>query len=120
MIPAPPSRARAVEGTVVAEHEAGASRTRIEVNGINEIADAERKGTPRQLFWPWFGANVSVLAISYGSFVLGFGVSFAQAVLVGVVGVVVSFVFCGIVGVAGKRASVPTMVLSRAAFGVRG
>jgi purine-cytosine permease-like protein len=107
-------------GQLVAEQASGASRTRIEVNGINEITDAERKGTPRQLFWPWFGANVSVLAISYGSFVLGFGVSFAQAVLVGVVGVVVSFVFCGIVGVAGKRGSVPTMVLSRAAFGVRG
>src|SRR5690242_1394902 len=108
------------EGQPVAEQASGAARTRIEVNGINEITDAERKGTPRQLFWPWFGANVSVLAISYGSFVLGFGVSFAQAVLVGVVGVVVSFVFCGIVGVAGKRGSVPTMVLSRAAFGVRG
>ena len=35
-------------------------------------------------------------------------------------GVVVSFLLCGIVGVAGKRGSAPTMVLSRAAFGVRG
>ncbi|MGI5132764.1 purine-cytosine permease family protein [Pseudonocardia sp. CA-107938] len=92
----------------------------VETNGINVITDGERKGTPRQLFWPWFGANVSVLGISYGAFVLAFGVSFVQAVIVGVIGVVVSFVLCGIVGVAGKRGSAPTMVLSRAAFGVRG
>ena len=56
---------------------------RIELNGINVIADADRKGTPRQLFWPWFGANVSVLALGYGSFVLGFGVSFGQALVAG-------------------------------------
>jgi hypothetical protein len=30
----------------------------VEGNGINVIADAERHGTPRQLFWPWFAATV--------------------------------------------------------------
>jgi len=55
---------------------------RIEQNGINVIAENERKGLPRELFWPWFGANVSVLGLSYGSFVLGFGISFIQAVIV--------------------------------------
>jgi NCS1 family nucleobase:cation symporter-1 len=93
---------------------------RIELNGINVIADAERKGTPRQLFWPWFGANVSVLALGYGSFVLGFGVSFRQALVAGLVGILVSFLLCGFIAVAGKRGSAPTLVLSRAAFGVRG
>jgi nucleobase:cation symporter-1, NCS1 family len=92
----------------------------IEANGINVISDAERKGTPKQLFWPWFGANVSVLGISYGAFVLGFGISFWQSVIVGLVGIVASFILCGFVAVAGKRGSAPTMVLSRAAFGVRG
>jgi nucleobase:cation symporter-1, NCS1 family len=92
----------------------------VEANGINVIGDDERKGTPRQLFWPWFAANVSVLGLSYGSFVLGFGISFWQAVVVGVIGIGVSFLLCGFVAVAGKRGSAPTMVLSRAAFGVRG
>ena len=55
----------------------------IEANGINVIAEAERKGRPRDLFWPWFAANVSVLGLSYGAFVLGFGVSFWQAVVAG-------------------------------------
>jgi nucleobase:cation symporter-1, NCS1 family len=92
----------------------------IEANGINVITDAERKGHPRDLFWPWFAANVSVLGLSYGAFVLGFGISFWQALVVGLVGIVISFLFCGFIAVAGKRGSVPTMVAGRAAFGVRG
>jgi purine-cytosine permease-like protein len=92
----------------------------VEANGINVIADAERKGSPRQLFWPWFGANVSVLGLSYGSFVLAFGIGFWQALIAGLVGIVVSFLLCGFIAVAGKRGSAPTMVLGRAAFGVNG
>ncbi len=92
----------------------------VETNGINVIPDAERHGRPRQLFWPWFGSNVSVLAIAYGSFALGFGISFWQALVAGVLGIVASFLLCGFVAVAGKRGSAPTLVLSRAAFGVNG
>jgi purine-cytosine permease-like protein len=93
---------------------------RIELNGIEVIGESERTGTPRQLFWPWFAANISVLGISYGAFTLGFGVSFGQAAIVGLIGIVVSFALCGWIALAGKRGSAPTMVLSRAAFGVRG
>jgi NCS1 family nucleobase:cation symporter-1 len=92
----------------------------VEANGINVISESERKGHPRDLFWPWFAANISVLGLSYGSFVLGFGISFWQALIVGVVGIVLSFLACGFIAVAGKRGSAPTMVLSRAAFGVNG
>ncbi|MFJ9865815.1 purine-cytosine permease family protein [Streptomyces sp. NPDC101165] len=92
----------------------------LETHGLDVIGDAERKGTPRTLFWPWFGANVSVLGLSYGAFALGFGISFWQALTAGVLGIVVSFLLCGFIAVAGKRGSAPTMVLSRAAYGVRG
>jgi nucleobase:cation symporter-1, NCS1 family len=98
----------------------GGGGLRVEANGINVIVDAERRGRARQLFWPWFGANVSVLGLSYGAFALGFGISFWQAAIIGVVGIVFSFLLCGFVALAGKRGSAPTMVLSRAAFGVRG
>ncbi len=94
--------------------------SRVEQNGINVISEAERKGAPRVLFWPWFAANVSVLAISYGSFIVGFVVSCWQATLAAVIGIVLSFALCGAVALAGKRGSAPTMVLSRAAFGVNG
>jgi len=92
----------------------------IEQNGINIIREAERRGRARGLFWPWCAANISVLGISFGSFLLGFGISFRQAVAAGIVGTVLSFLLVGLVALAGKRGSAPTMVLSRAAFGVRG
>ncbi|MBB5925735.1 purine-cytosine permease family protein [Streptomyces echinatus] len=93
---------------------------RVETHGLDVIADAERRGTPRTLFWPWFGANVSVLGLSYGAFAFGFGISFPQALAAGTLGIVASFLLCGFIAVAGKRGSAPTMVLSRAAYGVRG
>ncbi|HEY6117955.1 MAG TPA: cytosine permease [Candidatus Dormibacteraeota bacterium] len=92
----------------------------VELNGINVIATEERKGKPRDLFWPWCAANIAVLGISYGSFFLGFGVSFWQATFAGVIGTVLSFLLVGVVSLAGKRGSAPTMVLSRAAYGVEG
>ena len=92
----------------------------VELNGINVISSEERKGKPRDLFWPWCAANIAVLGISYGSFFLGFGVSFWQATFAGVLGTVLSFLLVGVVSLAGKRGSAPTMVLSRAAYGVQG
>lgn len=92
----------------------------IETNGIDIISESERTAKPRDLFWPWFAANVSVFGMSYAAFIYGFGVSFWQGVVVAIVGIIVSFLLCGIIAIAGKRGSVPTMVLSRAAFGVHG
>lgn len=90
------------------------------MNGTNFIAENERSGTARSLFWPWAAANVSLLALSYGAFFLGFGISFWQATLAAIIGTIASFGLVGISSLAGKRASAPTMTLSRAAFGVKG
>ena len=94
--------------------------TRLELNGINFISESERKGSPHSLFWPWAAANVSFLALSYGSFFLGFGISFWQATTAAVIGTIGSFLLVGVSSLAGKRANAPTMTLSRAAFGVNG
>jgi nucleobase:cation symporter-1, NCS1 family len=69
----------------------------LELNGTNVIQAAERKGHPRTLFWPWFAANVSVLGLSYGAFLLGFGIGFWQAVVAGLIGIVLSFLLVGFV-----------------------
>ena len=95
-------------------------RSRLELNGVNFIGESERRGTPRSLFWPWAAGNVSLLALSYGSFFLGFGISFWQATWAAIIGVVASFLLVGVSSLAGKRANAPTMTLSRAAFGVKG
>lgn len=92
----------------------------IETRGIDIVPEHERTAKPSDLFWPWFAANVSVFGISYGSFLLWFGISFWQAAVVTAIGVTFSFFLCGLIAVAGKRGSAPTMVLSRAAFGVHG
>ncbi|OZG68147.1 purine-cytosine permease family protein [Bifidobacterium eulemuris] len=92
----------------------------VEEQGIDIIAESERKGKPSSLFWPWFAANISVLAMSYGAWALGFGISFWQAGIAACVGVVASFLLVGIISIAGKRGNAPTMVITRAIFGVEG
>lgn len=92
----------------------------IEKNGIEVISESERTGKPSDLFWPWFAANISVFGVSWGAFVLDFGISFAQALVVSTIGVAASFLICGIIAIAGKRGSAPTMILSRAPFGYYG
>lgn len=92
-------------------------QSRIELTGIEIVTPDKRTARPRDLFWPWFAA---VFGISYASFVYGFGVSFGQAAIVTVVGITLSFLTCGVVAIAGKRGSAPTMILSRASFGVLG
>ena len=92
----------------------------VEVNGPNVIEESQRAGKARSLFWPWAGANVSLLALSYGAFFLGFGISFRQATIAAFVGTIGSFLLVGISSLAGKRSNAPTMVLSRASFGVKG
>jgi NCS1 family nucleobase:cation symporter-1 len=100
--------------------ESAPSTLNIELNGVNQIAEHQRKGKPRDLFWPWFAGNLSVFSISYGSYILGFGISFWQATIVTILGLVISYLFCGVIAIAGKRASAPTMTISRSAFGIRG
>jgi len=91
-----------------------------ELNSTNLIAENERHGRARDLFWPWCGANVSLLALSYGSFFLGFGISFWQATIAAIIGTVLSFLLVGFSSLAGKKSNATTMVLSRAAFGIKG
>ncbi len=95
-------------------------RLGVETTGIEIIDESARTARPSDLFWPWFAANVSVFGLSYASFVLYFEISFWQGAFVSVIGIVVSFLLCGIIAIAGKRGSAPTMILSRAAFGVNG
>ena len=92
----------------------------LEINGPNVIQESERKGKPSSLFWPWAGANVSLLALSYGAFLLGFGISFRQATAAAIIGTVGSFFLVGLSSLAGKRSNAPTTVLVRASFGVKG
>lgn len=94
----------------------------VETNGINPISDAQRHGTARELFWIWCAANIGILGITYGVYLVSapYSLNLTQAILAGVIGTVLSFVLVGVIALAGKIAGAPTLVLSRASFGIRG
>lgn len=92
---------------------------RIETFGIEAVPDAERHGHPFELFWVWCGANISILGVVYGGILLAFGLDLGQALLVAALGAL-SFAVVGALSIAGVRSGVPTLTLSRAAFGLRG
>ena len=84
----------------------------VEELGIDVVAESDRKGKPSGLFWPWFAVGISVLAMSYGAWVLDFGISFWQATSTTIIGVVVLFLLVGVIPIAGKRGNAPTMVIT--------
>jgi NCS1 family nucleobase:cation symporter-1 len=102
-------------------HPAADRPWRIETHGIETIPDADRHGRPSDLFGIWFASNISVLAVTYGGFlIIFFGLDLWQAATATIAGVILSFVLVGFISLAGKRGGAPTLVLSRAAFGVIG
>jgi purine-cytosine permease-like protein len=93
----------------------------IETNGINPITDAERHGKPVDMFWVWCFANIAILGIAYGGYLVTFyGLNLWQGIVAALVGTTASFLLVGFISLAGKLGGAPTFVLSRAAFGVRG
>jgi purine-cytosine permease-like protein len=72
------------------------------------------------LFWLWFAANSSIAAVVFGTIIFALGVSLRQAVVATLAGVALSFIPLGLGTLAGKRSGQPTMVISRATFGVVG
>ena len=111
-------------GTEIVEPQANPISDRawsIETNGTNVIPDSERHGHPKELFWIWAGANIGILGVTYGAFLIVFyHLNLVQGIIAAVLGAVIGFVLVGLVGLAGKRAGAPTLVISRAAFGVDG
>lgn len=92
----------------------------IETHGVDVIAESERKGVPRNLFWPWAAGQISVFNVAWGGYIFEYGLSLWQAIAVVLIGAIGSFLLVGLVSLVGQRGSAPTMVLSRAAFGIHG
>lgn len=92
----------------------------IELHGIEPIADRERHGTPFELFWVWFAANIGILGIVYGGILTASGLNLWQSILVALLAPVASFLLVGVLSVAGKWGGAPMLTLSRAPFGTRG
>lgn len=92
---------------------------KVEAHGIDPIPDAERHGGARDLFWLWFGSNLTFTYVINGTLAVAFGLSFWAATAVVVLGGLAFFVVSAL-GLAGIRTGTATLVISRATFGVLG
>ncbi len=94
--------------------------TSIEQRGIEYIPQQSRWGKPSSLFWMWAGAVWNVEFVVYGALaVVVFGLSFAQAVIVILIGNLF-YLLTGLASLQGPQAGTTTFAISRAAFGPRG
>jgi purine-cytosine permease-like protein len=91
-----------------------------ETSGAEPTLPEQRTGGAFRLFWLWFAANSSVLSIVLGGMLLSLGMSLRQAVVATLAGVALSFLPIGLGTLAGKWNGQPTMVASRASFGLIG
>ncbi|MEV8535012.1 cytosine permease [Streptomyces sp. NPDC051211] len=92
---------------------------RVETRGIDPIPDGERHGSAKDLFWLWFGSNLTFTYVINGALAVAFGLTFWQATAVVVISGLAFFAISA-AGLSGVRTGTATLVISRAAFGVRG
>ncbi|WP_369216193.1 purine-cytosine permease family protein, partial [Streptomyces flavofungini] len=92
---------------------------RVETHGIDPIPEADRHGSAKDLFWLWFGSNLTFTYVINGALAVSFGLTFWQAVAVVVIGGL-SFFTISAAGLSGIRTGTATLVISRAAFGFLG
>lgn len=96
------------------------SRGSIERRGIDLVPQSARYGRPRDLMYLWAGTTTTVFTVVYGAFVVALGLSFVQAVIVIVVGNVLSYPLLGLASIQGCKTGTTTLTISRSSFGPRG
>lgn len=77
-----------------------------------------RRSRASSQFWAWLGLSGSVLPLGLAWFVSKTGLAYSQAVLAIFLGVLASGLVIAVGALAGKRSGLPTLLLSRAPFGV--
>jgi nucleobase:cation symporter-1, NCS1 family len=100
--------------------EAEPSVVAVEHRGIEHVPLSSRWGKPSGLFWMWAGAVWNVEFVVYGGLaVVVFGLSFAQAVVIILIGNLF-YLLTGLASLQGPRAGTTTFAISRASFGPNG
>ncbi|MEU4425591.1 cytosine permease [Actinoplanes sp. NPDC024001] len=92
----------------------------IEQRGIEHVPDAERHGSPRELFALWAAPNVNYVALMLGGSVTGLlGLGWQAGLAITVIGNLF-WVLIGVLAASGTSSGTPSEVISRSMFGVRG
>jgi purine-cytosine permease-like protein len=105
--------------------EAPAAPGRLPLFALEQAGDRPtprdlRTGRASRMFWLWFAANSSVVSIGMGATVFSLGMSLRQSIVAALAGTGLSLVPLGLGTLAGKRSGQPTMIVSRAVFGLVG
>lgn len=91
-----------------------------------EAADLEptpvvqRVGRASRMFWLWFAGTSSLISVGVGATLFVLGLNLRQLLVATLIGVALSFLPLGLGTLAGKWSGQPTLVVSRATFGVVG
>ncbi|GAC1339772.1 MAG: cytosine permease [Candidatus Dormibacteria bacterium] len=105
----------------VREGEYGERVAAIEPGGVEFIAQAERHGRPRDLFYAWTSPNLEFATVFIGVLPMAiFGGGFALTVVGLALGTLLGSVSHGLFSTFGPRYGVPQLVQSRASFGFWG
>jgi nucleobase:cation symporter-1, NCS1 family len=90
----------------------------IEEVALESAPKASRRSHSSSQFWAWLGITGSVLPIALAWYANSLGISFSQGVVAIALGTFASAIVVAVGALAGKRSGLPTLMLSRAAFGV--
>ena len=94
--------------------------TEVELHGIDTIPDADRTSRPFDLFRIQFGGANTFATVLLGTFSIALGLSFWEAVLATVAGVLLGAIILMPMGLFGPKTGTNNAVSSGAHFGVRG
>ena len=92
---------------------------KVEQHGIDYIPVSERWATPRDIFGMWAGASVQMEYFIYGAILMTFGLTFAQVLVVIVLGNL-SYFLLGLCSLQGPNAGTTVFAINRAPFGPNG
>lgn len=111
----------AFESISVVEQDSGidfVQESVIEEVRLESAPKLSRRSRASSQFWAWLGLSGSVLPLGLAWFVSTIGISYSQAVVAIFLGALASALVISVGALAGKRSGLPTLLLSRAAFGV--
>lgn len=111
----------AFESLTLVENDPGVDfvqESAIEEIKLESAPKLNRRSRASSQFWAWLGLSGSVLPLGLAWFVSTTGLAYSQAVLAIFLGVLASGLVIAVGALAGKRSGLPTLLLSRAPFGV--
>jgi NCS1 family nucleobase:cation symporter-1 len=106
---------RADAAAAAASGEGNAS-FRVEQHGFDHIPEGDRRMTLRDLGAFWIGTNLYFFNFTIGVIAFGFGLPLWQTLLAVLIGNL-CYLLVGLGSIAGARSGVPTLTITRAAYG---